>query len=196
MSNWFRRHLLTCVAVVAATVTTMGLIGCNDKDESAPSPQQPASPPARQTTPPQSPVSGGAAQPSDDARDAAPPAGDTSSTEKEKRDAVSTPTETVPPATPQPQAPAPQSQPPTPRAQPQQQQQPPPAATANTPQAKARVLLDQLMAQIAQNQWKEGEKTLQELNKLKASVPQEMREEIDNAKASFNAAKQISNQDR
>jgi hypothetical protein len=75
-------------------------------------------------------------------------------------------------------------------------QRPPAGATAASPQEKARALLDQLVVQKGQAKWAEGEKTLQDLDKLKGSLPKEMREEIDSERASFRAAKAIWGQDR
>jgi hypothetical protein len=188
MSKNVRRHLLTCAA---AAVTALGILGCNDEDDAAQVPQPAApqdtpAPPARQTTPPQTPANEptGTAAPTADNEPA-----------RQAETAPPPPEHTPPPAA-QPQQPAPQT--PAPRApqQQQQQQQPPPAAVANTPQAKARALLDQLVVQKGQAKWAEGEKTLQELEKLKGSLPKGMRDEIESERSSFRAAKAIWGQDR
>ena len=191
MSKNVRRHVLICAA---AAVTALGILGCNGEDDAAPvaqpaAPQQEGAgaPPARQTTPPQTPA--------DEPRDAAAPTADNEPA-RQTETAPPPPTDTAPP-TPQSEPPAAQSQPPAARAQ---QQPPAPsgaaAAAANTPQAKARALLDQLLVQKGQAKWAEGEKTLQELEKLKGSVPKDMRDEIEAERSSFRAAKSIWGQDR
>jgi hypothetical protein len=190
MSDNVRRQLLACAV---AAVTTLGILGCNDEDDAAPvaqpaAPQSTPGPSARQTTPPPAP----AAEPTGTA---APTADDEPARQVESAPPPTPPTEATPPPAAQPQPPP---QTPTPRApQQQQQQQPPPAAAAaNTPQAKARALLDQLVVQKGQAKWAEGEKTLQELEKLKGSLPRDMRDEIEAERSSFKAAKAIWGQDR
>ena len=190
MSKNVRRHVLSCAAAAAAT---LGVLGCNGEDDAAPvaqpsAPQQQGAPApaARQTTPPQS---------ADEPHDAAAPTADNAPV-RQTETASPPPTDTAPPA-PHSEPPAPQLQPPAGRTQ--QQQQPSPsetAAAANTPQAKARALLDQLLVQKGQAKWAEGEKTLQELEKLKGSVPKDMRDEIEAERSSFRAAKAIWGQDR
>jgi outer membrane protein assembly factor BamD (BamD/ComL family) len=68
------------------------------------------------------------------------------------------------------------------------------AVKPTTPQARAQTLMDELAGQMMQRNWVEAERTLRQLEQLKPNVPAEMQTEIDNARASFHAAKQIAEQ--
>jgi hypothetical protein len=69
-----------------------------------------------------------------------------------------------------------------------------PPAAANTPEGKVRSLLEQLQKQSYEHKWNEADATVQQLESLKASVTQDLRDEIDNARGSLNAAKEIAKQ--
>ena len=188
MTQRVRSYVLACAAAAA-----LGITGCNGEDETAPAPQPPAvqqqqQAPQREVAP-QSPPPG--------QFDNMPGAQPTKPSGQDTPGSTGEPS--TPPATETPSAPEPQGRASTPP--PAARQQPPAptargGATANTPEAKARALIERLQAQKSENKWVEGEKTIQELEKLKGSLPPEMRDEVDNERASFRMAKQIFNQDR
>jgi len=69
-----------------------------------------------------------------------------------------------------------------------------PPAAPNTPEAKARALLEQLQKQSYEHRWNEAAATLQQLEALRPSLKEDLRDEIDNARGSLNAAKEIAKQ--
>ena len=186
MSRNVRSQVLICAA---ATVTTLGVLGCNDESESPPAPApaaQQGAPgaPVRQTTPPQTPdAAGGAAPPAAEPRDPAPPAAaDTSAAGQQNTPAPRT--ETTPP-------PSPQSQPPARTAtQPPAQRQ---VAPANDSQAQARELIDQVRTYATNMQWKEADQAYAKLKMLRGKVPEDLKVEIDNVESYLKAQKAVNN---
>lgn len=82
-----------------------------------------------------------------------------------------------------------------------EEQQPVPAAAAtppappgelkDTPEGRARTLLEQLSQQVGQGRWADAERILKQLDAMKASLKPELREEIENAQSTSKAAKLI-----
>ena len=182
------KNVTACLAIALGAAVA----GCNGEEDQASTPA-PAAQPAASPQPAAPKTSGTAATPAgterppqQGAQPAPPPSG-----LPDQRD------EAPPPAAPQepPQAAA-SKPPPAAQQQPAQPTNKPNPAQAQTPQDKARALLEQLQSQKGQGQWDAGEKTLQELDKLKGSLPADVRDEIDSERASFRAAKQIWGQSR
>jgi hypothetical protein len=56
------------------------------------------------------------------------------------------------------------------------------------------VLLEQLQKQSYEHKWNEADTTLQQLEVLRPSLTQDVRDEVDNARGSLGAAKEIAKQ--
>jgi hypothetical protein len=64
-------------------------------------------------------------------------------------------------------------------------------AAAQAAEAKAQALFEQFRKMMAENKWDQADATLTQLESMKSSLTQELRDEIDNARAGFQAAKSM-----
>jgi hypothetical protein len=173
---------ILCLMVSASIAV---LMGCDrESEDRAPAPAQqqpPTNVETKQKPPPVADRPTGSAQPTPMPTQKQPAPSESAPAPSDAFSRSPAPAQPQPPRT---AAPSP--------AQPSQ----PPAQAALTPEAKARQLLDQLRVQKGEGKWADGEKTLQELEKLKRSLSNDLKDEIDSERASFRAAKAIWNQDR
>lgn len=63
------------------------------------------------------------------------------------------------------------------------------AVTTTSQESQARALFESYRAQMNEMKWSEADATLQKLEAMKPSLKQDLRDEIDNARAGFGAAK-------
>jgi hypothetical protein len=67
-------------------------------------------------------------------------------------------------------------------------------AKADTPEGKAQALLEQLRQQIHEQKWSQADATVAQLEAMKPTLNEALREEINNARGSLGAAKDIAGQ--